>query len=231
MPFREVFAQGLPDVVPLTINPTWYRGVRGTDDRPGDPLPAAAAGNLEIGPRRRGAPRGQAQSRSGPQRRQPARLCAALPDLHPGPAGRDRPALAAAGGRDHQSQYVAGRDNPAARPRQADGRRACSPPTARSSEAPPPWWSCAGSAREGLHAGTTSPTRHPPDTDGTGGAVIPMPFEGFDPPESNFWRLPNNWFDLVSHFTSWAEHKVVEYILRHTWGYHEYGVGQADHHG
>ncbi|MGH2343917.1 MAG: hypothetical protein ACRDG4_01745, partial [Chloroflexota bacterium] len=49
-------------------------------------------------------------------------------------------------------------------------------------------------------------------------------FEGFDPPESNFWRLPNNWFDLVAGFTSWAEHKVVEYILRHTWGYNEYGV-------
>ncbi len=52
----------------------------------------------------------------------------------------------------------------------------------------------------------------------------PACFEGFDPPESNFWRLPNNWFDLVAGFTSWAEHKVVEYILRHTWGYNEYGV-------
>jgi hypothetical protein len=51
-------------------------------------------------------------------------------------------------------------------------------------------------------------------------------FEGFDPPESNFWRLPNNWFDLVAGFTSWAEHKVVEYILRHTWGYNEYGVSK-----
>jgi hypothetical protein len=51
-----------------------------------------------------------------------------------------------------------------------------------------------------------------------------VPFAGFDPPESNFWRLPNNWFDLAAHFTSWAEHKVIEYILRHTWGYHEYGI-------
>jgi hypothetical protein len=59
---------------------------------------------------------------------------------------------------------------------------------------------------------------------GDGGAH--MPFEGFDPPESSFWRLPNNWFDLVAGFTSWAEHKVVEYILRHTWGYHEYGVSK-----
>ncbi len=63
----------------------------------------------------------------------------------------------------------------------------------------------------------------PPEQDG-GNPGEGMPFEGFDLPESNFWRLPNNWFDLAARFTSWAEHKVVEYILRHTWGYHEYGV-------
>lgn len=57
-----------------------------------------------------------------------------------------------------------------------------------------------------------------------GGSCTAMPFEGFDPPESNFWRLPNNWFDIAACFTSWAEHKVVEYILRHTWGYHEYDI-------
>ncbi|HVA89027.1 MAG TPA: hypothetical protein VNL71_04220 [Chloroflexota bacterium] len=59
-----------------------------------------------------------------------------------------------------------------------------------------------------------------------GDGSMHAPFEGFDPPESNFWRLPNNWFDLVAGFTSWAEHKVVEYVLRHTWGYHEYGVSK-----
>lgn len=59
---------------------------------------------------------------------------------------------------------------------------------------------------------------------GDGGLGTLVPFEGFDPPESNFWRLPNNWFDLAARFTSWAEHKVVEYILRHTWGYHEYDI-------
>jgi hypothetical protein len=52
----------------------------------------------------------------------------------------------------------------------------------------------------------------------------PPAFEGFDPPESNFWRLPNTGFEIVAAFTSWAEHKVVEYILRHTWGYQEYGI-------
>jgi len=65
MPFREVFAQGLADVVPLTINPTWYRGVRSTDNRPGVRYQLLPRANLEIGPRRRGAPRGKAQSRSG----------------------------------------------------------------------------------------------------------------------------------------------------------------------
>jgi hypothetical protein len=63
-----------------------------------------------------------------------------------------------------------------------------------------------------------------PNSRDEGGSGDSMPFAGFDPPESNFWRLPNNWFDLAAHFTSWAEHKVVEYILRHTWGYHEYGM-------
>lgn len=61
---------------------------------------------------------------------------------------------------------------------------------------------------------------------GPEGPDAAVPFEGFDPPESNFWRLPNSWFDVVTHFTSWAEHKVVEYILRHTWGYQEYGIGK-----
>ena len=68
---------------------------------------------------------------------------------------------------------------------------------------------------------TAPPDRHMPGLEEPGTS---MPFEGFEAPESNFWRLPNNWFDLAARFTSWAEHKVVEYILRHTWGYHEYGI-------
>jgi hypothetical protein len=65
MPFREVFAQGLADVVPLTINPVWYRGVRGTDNRPGTHYQLLPRATRELGPRRRGAPRGQIQIRSG----------------------------------------------------------------------------------------------------------------------------------------------------------------------
>src|SRR5215203_1969554 len=49
-------------------------------------------------------------------------------------------------------------------------------------------------------------------------------FPGFDRPESNFFRMPNTWTDITAEINNIAELKVVEYILRHTWGYQEYGV-------
>src|SRR5215213_4886533 len=49
-------------------------------------------------------------------------------------------------------------------------------------------------------------------------------FQGFDRPESNFFRMPNTWTDITAEINNIAELKVVEYILRHTWGYQEYGV-------
>lgn len=49
------------------------------------------------------------------------------------------------------------------------------------------------------------------------------PFTGFDRPESNWFRMPNSWTDITAGIGSIAELKVVEYILRHTWGYQEYG--------
>jgi hypothetical protein len=49
-------------------------------------------------------------------------------------------------------------------------------------------------------------------------------FAGFDPPTSNWFRMPNTWTDITAEITSVAELKVVEYILRHTWGYQEYGL-------
>ena len=49
-------------------------------------------------------------------------------------------------------------------------------------------------------------------------------FPGFDRPESNFFRMPNTWTDITAEIDSIAELKVVEYILRHTWGYQEYGI-------
>jgi hypothetical protein len=44
-------------------------------------------------------------------------------------------------------------------------------------------------------------------------------FKGFTIPKSNYFRLPNNWTDITHDMTSMSEMKVVEYVLRHTWGY------------
>src|SRR6266581_223049 len=49
-------------------------------------------------------------------------------------------------------------------------------------------------------------------------------FEGFSKPEANFFRLPNEWTDITAQVTSLAEMKLVEYVLRHTWGYSEYDI-------
>lgn len=48
-------------------------------------------------------------------------------------------------------------------------------------------------------------------------------FGGFIVPESNWFRMPNNWTDIMHGMTSMSEIKVVMYILRHTWGYREFG--------
>src|SRR5215217_3018183 len=50
------------------------------------------------------------------------------------------------------------------------------------------------------------------------------PFSGFDRPESNYFRMPNTWTEITAEIDNIAEMKVVEYILRHTWGYQEYGL-------
>lgn len=48
-------------------------------------------------------------------------------------------------------------------------------------------------------------------------------FDGFSAPTQNFFRMPNNWTDITAKINNLAELKVVEYVLRHTWGYQEYG--------
>lgn len=48
-------------------------------------------------------------------------------------------------------------------------------------------------------------------------------FPGFQYPQQNWFKLPNEWTDITAGITSLAELKIVQYILRHTWGYHEYG--------
>lgn len=50
------------------------------------------------------------------------------------------------------------------------------------------------------------------------------PFAGFGVPESNYFKMPKEWTDITCRLNSLAEVKVVEYILKHTWGYHEYAL-------
>src|SRR2546425_2214417 len=49
-------------------------------------------------------------------------------------------------------------------------------------------------------------------------------FAGFSKPEANFFRLPNEWTDITAQITSLAEMKLVEYVLKHTWGYSEFDM-------
>jgi hypothetical protein len=51
-----------------------------------------------------------------------------------------------------------------------------------------------------------------------------MSFNGFVPPTSNFFCLPNCWTDITAEIDNLAELKVIEYVLRHTWGFHEFGA-------
>lgn len=56
--------------------------------------------------------------------------------------------------------------------------------------------------------------------------TIPPPFQGFGLPEQNWFKMPNEWTDITAEITSLAELKVVEYVLKHTWGYQEYGIAK-----
>src|SRR2546430_10635950 len=49
-------------------------------------------------------------------------------------------------------------------------------------------------------------------------------FQGFSKPEANYFRLPNEWTDITSKISSLAEMKLVEYVLKHTWGYSEFDM-------
>jgi len=60
--------------------------------------------------------------------------------------------------------------------------------------------------------------------DNTHTTVSSLQFTGFSRPESNFFRLPYEWIDITAGIDNIAELKVVQYILRHTWGYQEYSI-------
>jgi hypothetical protein len=51
-----------------------------------------------------------------------------------------------------------------------------------------------------------------------------MTFDGFVRPTRNFFPMPNGWIDICAEIDSMSEIKVLQYILRHTWGFHEYGI-------
>ncbi|KKN88439.1 hypothetical protein LCGC14_0250020 [marine sediment metagenome] len=46
-------------------------------------------------------------------------------------------------------------------------------------------------------------------------------FQGFRKPKANYFSLPNEWTDIMPEINSLAELKVILYVLRHTWGFHD----------
>lgn len=52
----------------------------------------------------------------------------------------------------------------------------------------------------------------------------PSAFHGFEPPKQNWFRMPYDWVYLCAEISSVAEIKVVQYVMRHTWGYQEYDI-------
>jgi len=46
-----------------------------------------------------------------------------------------------------------------------------------------------------------------------------MTFEGFTPPVDDYFRMPNEWINICAKMDSLSELKIIQYVLRHTWGY------------
>lgn len=49
-------------------------------------------------------------------------------------------------------------------------------------------------------------------------------FSGFTPPTQNWFKMPNEWIDMCADIGSLSEIKIVQYVMRHTWGHREYGI-------
>jgi hypothetical protein len=47
-------------------------------------------------------------------------------------------------------------------------------------------------------------------------------FGGFVAPKKNYYHTPNEWIDICAAIDNLSELKVVQYVIRHTWGFHEY---------
>jgi hypothetical protein len=54
-----------------------------------------------------------------------------------------------------------------------------------------------------------------------------MTFDGFPTPTKNFFSMPNAITDIIAKITNMAELKVIIYVIRHSWGFHEYGKPKA----
>src|SRR6266568_3468571 len=52
-------------------------------------------------------------------------------------------------------------------------------------------------------------------------------FAGFVIPEKNYCHMPNEWIDICAEIDNLAELKIIQYVLRHTWGFQEYGIPKA----
>jgi len=52
----------------------------------------------------------------------------------------------------------------------------------------------------------------------------PTKFVGFtqESVQGNYFRMPTIWMDVCASIDNLAELKVVQYVLRHTWGFKEY---------
>lgn len=52
-------------------------------------------------------------------------------------------------------------------------------------------------------------------------------FAGFPAPTRNFFSLPNEITDIIAGITNLSELKILIYVIRHTWGYREFGISKA----
>ncbi len=52
-------------------------------------------------------------------------------------------------------------------------------------------------------------------------------FTGFPSPTRNFFSLPHEMINIIAEIKNLAELKVIIYVIRHTWGYQEYGITKA----
>ncbi len=50
-------------------------------------------------------------------------------------------------------------------------------------------------------------------------ALSSLPWGGFAPPQSNFFKVPKVWTDLTAEITSAVTILTVEYCMRHSWGW------------